>query len=295
MKPKVTVGVCVRNSESTIQEAIASITQQDFPHELMEVVLVDDGSEDDTLLILKDCALVMDMKVKVFHHKWKGLGASRNVVVDHTHGDYIVWVDGDMVLPRDHISQQVSFMEENPRVGIGKAKYGLRREENVIGALQNIPFVILDVKPGSFGSKLPGTGGAIFRVSALRKAGSFDSHMSGVGEDQDVAYRIKASGWAIERSPALFYERRPQTWSGFWRKHFWYGFGNYQLYRKNRVIFSLYKMVPIAGFAMGVLCLVDAYRLTHRKSVLLLPFHYALKQMAWCFGFATGQMSGQKQ
>ena len=116
--------------------------------------------------------------------------------------------------------------------------------------------------------------------------------MSGVGEDQDVAYRIKASGWTIERSPALFYERRVQTWRGLWRKHFWYGYGNHQLYRKNRSILSLQKMNPVAGFAMGALCIVDAYRLTRRRSVLLLPFHFTLKSMAWCLGFATGQMSG---
>ena len=66
----------------------------------MEVIFVDDGSEDETLSIINSYVPRMDVKVKVFHHGWKGLGLSRNVVVDSASGDYIIWVDGDMILPR---------------------------------------------------------------------------------------------------------------------------------------------------------------------------------------------------
>ncbi|MCD6241537.1 glycosyltransferase, partial [Candidatus Bathyarchaeota archaeon] len=52
-KPMVTVGVCVRDSAFTICETIESIIAQDYPHELMEVIFVDDGSEDETLAIIK--------------------------------------------------------------------------------------------------------------------------------------------------------------------------------------------------------------------------------------------------
>jgi len=83
MKPKVTIGICVRNGAFTLREAIESVMIQDYPHELMEVIFVDDGSTDDTLSIINDYALKMDMKVKVFHHKWKGLGYSRNVIVNN--------------------------------------------------------------------------------------------------------------------------------------------------------------------------------------------------------------------
>jgi len=122
MRPKVTVGVCVRNCEGFVEEVIESIMNQDFPHELMEVIFVDDGSEDETLSIIKGHIPKMDMKVKVFHHEWKGLGYSRNVVVDNATGDFILWVDGDMVLSRDFVSGLVRFMEQNAKVGIAKGK-----------------------------------------------------------------------------------------------------------------------------------------------------------------------------
>lgn len=292
VKPKVTVGVCVRNCENYIRKAIDSVLSQDFPHELMEVVFVDDGSLDETLSIIRSYVPRMDMNVKVFHHEWIGLGKSRNVVVDNASGDYIVWVDGDMVLPKNHVRKQVEFMEQNPLAGIGKAKYGFMQGENLVATLENIPFIVFDSRNGSLDSKLPGTGGAIFRVKAIHKVGGFDDRLVGTGEDQDVAYRIKAAGWRIERSSAHFYEKRVRTWRDLWRKHFWYGHGDYQLYCKNRSVFSLSRMIPFAGLVTGILCALDGYRLTGRRSVFMLPFHYAFKSTAWCFGFAKAQTLG---
>lgn len=290
MRPKVTIGVCVRNSQQFVREAISSILDQDFPHELMEVIFVDDGSEDETLSIINSYVPRMDIKVKVFHHEWKGLGPSRNVVVDNASGDYIIWVDGDMILPRDHVMKQVEFMNKNPKVGIAKARHGMMDQESVVAVLENVPFMVYDSKDGSVNSKLPGTGGSIYRVEAIRQVSGFDSGMRGVGEDQDAAFRIREAGWILKRSSAIFYERRVQTWDGVWRKWFWYGFGDYDLYCKNRGVFSLFRMTPLAGFVNGFLYIADAYRLIRRKSVILLPFHFAFEMAAWCTGFVSGDI-----
>ena len=290
MTPKVTIGVCVRNCETSVKESIGSILNQDFPHELMEVIFVDDGSDDGTLRVILDSVSRMDMRVKIFSGKWRGLGPARNIVVDNARGDYIVWVDGDMVLPKDHVRRQVEFMEQNPKVGIAKAKYGMLARENIVAALENIPFMVDDSRDGTVNPKLPGTGGSIYRVEAVKEVNGFDSRMKGVGEDQDAAYRVKEAGWSLCKGPAVFFERREQTWKGLWDRYFWYGYGDYHLYRKNRSIFSLHKMVPPAGFFAGLLYSLIAYRLTRRKVVFLLPFHYAFKMVAWCLGFAKGHM-----
>jgi len=252
----------------------------------MEIIFVDDGSDDGTLRVISDSVSRMDMCVKIFHGKWQGLGPARNMVVDNACGDFIAWVDGDMTLPRDHVRKQVKFMEQNPKVGIAKARYGMLRGENIVGALENIPFIVYDCKDGSLNLKLPGTGGAIYRVEAIRKVGGFDNYLKGVGEDQDAACRVKAAGWLLKRSPCIFYEKRVDTWKNLWDTYFWYGYGDHDLFQKSRNIFSLYKMVPIAGFVAGALYTLEAFRLTHRKAVFLLPFHFAFKMTAWCFGFA---------
>lgn len=293
--PFVTIGVCVRNCENTIRSTIESISKQDYPHELMEIIFVDDGSEDRTLFIINNYVSKIDMKVKVFHHKWKGLGTSRNVVVKNAKGKYIIWVDGDMILPSNHVRKQVEFMEKNPRVGIAKARYGILPKGNLIEVLENIPFVLYDLKNGSLDSKLPGTGGAIFRTEAIRQVSGFDSKLKGTGEDQDAAFRVRKKGWLIKRSSAIFYERRPKSWGEVWKKWFWYGLGDFDLYLKNRNIFSLFGMNPLAGLLRGLLHILPAYKLVHRKFVFLLPFHYVLQMAAWCFGFISGNIKRMLQ
>jgi glycosyltransferase involved in cell wall biosynthesis len=291
MKPVVTVGICVRNCEATVKEAIDSIIDQDFPHELMEVIFVDDGSEDKTLSVILDSVSMMDTEVKVFHSEWKGLGWARNMVVNNAEGEYLIWVDGDMTLPSDHIRKQVEFIDRNPTVGIAKAKHGMRPGEKIVAALENIAYMTVDSEYGGKAtSKLPGTGGAIFRVEAVKQVRGFDEHITGVGEDTDVAYRIREAGWSIYMgTQTVFYERRMKTWKGLWDKYFLYGRNIFGVYRRNRNIFSLPKMVPPAALMTGFLYAIGAYKLTRRKVVFLLPFHFVFKMTAWYLGFVRSQ------
>jgi glycosyltransferase involved in cell wall biosynthesis len=283
---KVTVGVCARNGASTLPQVMESIMKQDFPHKLMEVVFVDDGSEDDSLRIVEGYASKTDMSVRIFHHEWKGLGPSRNVVVDNARGGYIVWVDADMIIPKDHVRKQVEFLQNKPEVGIGKARCGLSPEQSVVSFLELVPFAVYDSRNGSLDSRLPGSAGAIYRVDAIRGVGGFDSTIIRGGEDIDAARRIRATGWLLCRSPTVFYEKARQTWQALWNQYSQRGHALFYLYYKNRITLSVYRMNPIAGFLSGVSYVVDAYRITGNRVVFLLPFHFAFKMTAWCVGFS---------
>ncbi|MBN1245153.1 glycosyltransferase [Candidatus Bathyarchaeota archaeon] len=288
MVPVVTIGICVKNSESTLREAIESVVGQDFPHYLMEIIFVDDGSEDATLSIINEYVSRIDVSTKVFSTEWRGLSPARNTVVDNAAGKYILWLDGDMILPSDNVRQQVEFMEQNPKVGIAKTRLLIKGPGKIVATLQLIPRIVDDAKSRELGmqkSKLPGTGGAIFRVEAIRQVGGFDNALKGCGEDQDAAYRVSVAGWLLAQSPTFCCEVRNGSWKTLWNRYFWRGQGSYYLYCKNRKIFSVYKMNPIAGFMAGVLQIPAAYRLTGRKSVFLLPAYFTFIFTAWPLGF----------
>jgi glycosyltransferase involved in cell wall biosynthesis len=289
---KVTIGVCVKNSAKTIREAIQSIIQQDYPPELLEIIFVDDGSDDNTLLIINEYAKRMNIHARVFHHKWKGLGASRDIVVDNATGRYIVWVDGDMILPRDHVRKQVEFAEQNPKIGIAKAKYGTFDGKSLVSFLENVSYITIDK---IYGEKVTvrtlGTGGAIYRIDAIRQAGGFDPNMIGVGEDMDAEFRVRQAGWLLYLgSPAVFYEQHRKSLRAIWDEGFWYGYGGNSTFRKNTHAFFLPKMTPLAGVVAGAWFSAFAYRFVHKKAVFLLPLHRAFKQAAWCTGFFKAQM-----
>lgn len=287
----------MKNGAATLREAIKSILSQDFPHELMEVIFVDDGSEDQTLSIMKSCVPKSDINVKIFHHEWKGLGPSRNLVVKEANGDYIIWVDGDMILPRDHVRMSVEFMERNPGVGIGKATPTAHPAESLVGFLEDSCFIAaFHIFGKRASSRTLGTGGAIYRVKAIRQVGGFDDTITGVGEDMDAEYRIRKAGWLTYLgTPALFYERRRRTLEGLWKENFWHGYGGYCILRRSGSVFALYEMTPLAGFFAGAWYSTIAYKLIRRKIVFLLPFQYAFKRIAWCLGFFKGQVEEYKR
>jgi len=291
-KPKATIGICVRNCETSVKEVINSINDQDFPHELMEVIFNDDGSEDGTLSIISDSVSRMDMQVKVYHSEWKGMGPARNRVVNNASGDYIIWVDGDTTLPRDYVRKLVEFMEQNPAVGVAKGKLGLYPGAGLVATLENVDYVVLGFKYGGKATSKPlGTCGSIYRVKAIKQVGGFDENIKGAGEDVDTAHRIIAADWLIYMTHAVFYDRFKETWKALWKSYFWYGYGLHYVHHKNRSVFPLYEMVPPAAFLEGLLCSFVAYRLTRRKVVFLLPLQYIFKMTAWCLGFIKSHIN----
>ena len=285
----VTVGMCVRNSEATIKEAIGSVLNQSYPHQFMELVIVDGCSQDKTLKILTDSLKKAKIRTKIFYEN-EGLGRARQIVVDNAGGKYIVWVDGDMVLSKDFVRKSVEFMEENPKVGIAKGKYGIyaiRNPENLVAALENVEFLLSTMFEGETSSKSLGTSGCIYRVEAIKQVGGFDPLIKGVGEDMDAENKVRKAGWLLCVTSALFYETRRQTWSSLWNEYFWHGKGGYHLFRKDRRMINIHKMMPPVALVTEFSRVIAAYKLTRRKIVLFLPLHYLFKRMAWFFGFLS--------
>ena len=294
MKPKVTIGVCVRDCEKFIKEAIGSISSQDFPHRLMEVVFVDDGSRDRTLSIIRDHSQEMDMCVKVFHQEWKGLGSARNRVIDNADGEFIVWVDGDMVLSRDYVRRQVEFMEQNPNTGIAKGRYELSQGPSLASTLEILSRAadkMTDFNKNK--TKSMGTGASIYRIHAVKQAGGFDNNIKGYGEDWDIECRIRDAGWLLQTTQAQWrdYERKGLSYKELWHRYVKRGNDLYHFCRKNKGLIKFYRMLPPAGLLAGLRDAMVIFRILPRKVVFLLPFHHMLKTTAWCWGFLGAKLT----
>jgi len=291
----VTVGLCLKNCEATIKETIIGILKQDFPSDQMEIIVVDDGSQDRTVSLVVESLSNLKEQLRIFFTKGKGLGTARQLVLENAKGKYIVWVDGDIILPKDHVRKQVEFMEKNPKVGKARARWGILNEGNLVSNLESLRTLErddLDHHNNAQASRFVGIGGSICRVKALKEAGAFDEYIKGAGEDIDIAVRIKQAGWLLSLSRAKFYHRFRNTWKGLWGQYFWYGYGMHYVGHKHRGLFLFWTEIPPIAFVEGVLRSFTAYKITRWKSAFLLPFLYVFKQTAWCLGAIKSHRDG---
>jgi glycosyltransferase involved in cell wall biosynthesis len=109
MSPLVSVVIPAYNSQRYIAAAIVSATNQTWPNK--EVIVVDDGSTDDTLKIARGFESV---GVKVVSQTNSGAAAARNHAIHLSQGDYIQYLDADDQLAPDKIEKQLQRLDRNP-------------------------------------------------------------------------------------------------------------------------------------------------------------------------------------
>ncbi|MDG6222387.1 MAG: glycosyltransferase [Candidatus Bathyarchaeota archaeon] len=296
LKPRVTIGICVKNFAKYVKDTLSSLNEQDFPHDLMELIIVDGYSEDNTVNVIKNDLSKTDLKFKIFYDD-NGLGKARQIVVDEAVTEYIVWVDGDMILSNDFVRKQVEFMDISPKVGIAKGKCGLIEGGNLLATLEiysRAASKMVDFnneKTERF--KSLGTSGCIYRVTAIREAGGFDENIKGYGEDLDAELRVRDVGWSLYVTDVTYqdYERYGITLNSLWSKYSQRGRDLHLFAQKNRGVLNIFKMSPPAAFLGGLFHSFTIYRLNRKKIAFLLPFQCGIKHMAWCFGFFSSQIN----
>lgn len=113
-EPLVSVIIPVKNAGKFVGAAIQSILDQTYIN--WEMIVVDDGSIDETGKILKRFAR-KDLRITVITHKEsKGIGASLNLALTKANGKFIARMDGDDISLPYRLATQVAFLQKNSKI-----------------------------------------------------------------------------------------------------------------------------------------------------------------------------------
>ena len=207
--PKVSVIIPCYNREKFVEETIQSVLTQTYPNK--EVIAVDDGSTDSSRMVLegfRDSITILEHP----GHQNRGQSASINLGIKCSTGKYISILDSDDLFAQNKIEKQVSFLENNPIIGLvyangfaidenGKKLYRMydethKEESNPELVLMDCYFLV----PNN----------AMVRRTIFEKAGEFDEALR-AGQDHDMAIRLAEVAKMAYIDEPLFYYRRHQN------------------------------------------------------------------------------------
>jgi len=237
-QPKVAVLIPAYNEEKVIERTVQGALDSDYPN--LRVIVIDDGSKDHTLEVVRRAFAPEEAagKVVILTKANGGKAEALNFGLAHIgDAELFVGIDADTIIAPDAITRMVPHFL-NPKVGAiaGNAKVGNRvnlwtrwqaleyitsqnferRALNTLGAVS--------VVPGAIGA---------WRVSAVSEAGGF--HTDTVAEDADLTMALLRNGYRVKyEDRALAFTEAPKNANALMRQRFRWSFGILQAVFKHR-------------------------------------------------------------
>ncbi len=215
--PKVSVVVATYNGAHTLRDCLNSLERIRYPS--YEVIVVDDGSTDETPEILETFS-----GLRMVRQPNRGLSAARNAGIEAATGEIVAFTDSDCVADEDWLYHLVATMRDDGLDGVGGPNLtppSKKQSHQAVGlAPGHATHVLLSMGEAEH---VPGCNMA-FRHEALLAAGAFDPVFRKAGDDVDVVWRLREEGYRIGFSPGGFvwHHRRP-TVRAYWKQQMGYG------------------------------------------------------------------------
>jgi O-antigen biosynthesis protein len=249
--PRVSVVVCSFDGAATLDECLRSLEQLDYPD--YEVILVDDGSTDNTRQIAARFPTV-----RYLYQENQGLSGARNVGALVASGDVIAYTDSDCVADRRWLLYLVQTMEDQAVDAIGGPNVPPGSDAWTATCVAASPggpsHVMLDDRRAEH---VPGCNMA-FRRDKLLELGGFDAQFRQAGDDVDICWRFLDAGMHIGFAPsALVWHHRRNTIRAYWKQQAGYGRSESMLQSKhperfNRLGYSQWLGVIYGEGAVGL-------------------------------------------
>ncbi|MGB8168855.1 MAG: glycosyltransferase [Chthoniobacteraceae bacterium] len=269
--PKVSVIVCSYNGGKTLKECLESLDQVTYPD--FEIVLVDDGSKDDSQAIVtawlerrreKSAVIMKDeaaaLTVKGQHHEARvevytgaiglpgfiwitqpnmGLSYARNAGAHAARGEIFAYTDSDCMPDSDWLYYLVGTLISGEYVGVGGPNVSPPAVNWIQAAVSAAPggpshVLLTDV----VAEHIPGCNMAFHRA-AFESVGGFDTEYRKAGDDVDFCWRLQTNGGVIAFSPsAIVWHYRRFTLTAFRKQQEGYGEAESMLRFKHLIFFG---------------------------------------------------------
>jgi glycosyltransferase involved in cell wall biosynthesis len=298
-KLKVSVVVPVFNQESTIGYLLRSLVRLDYPHENTEVIVVDNGSCDNTQRIVRQSPftlLILPEKQSSY--------AARNLGISRSRGDIVAFTDGDCVVSPPWLGDLVDGFSESKVGGVAGTILPLQpttiaeRFQAAVGEPSHRP----NHRPLPYAV----TANVAFRREVFKSIGNFDETLPS-GSDIDFSLRMQKSkkyDMKFLKNKGIVFHRNKRGLRELLRAVQMKGYGYYHLTRKHPDIFPGGSSGHVAGEVLFPQRIARELTLSVREglffllrrsdgfSLLFEPMH-VLWQLAWISGIRKAERESE--
>jgi glycosyltransferase involved in cell wall biosynthesis len=201
--PTVSVIIPTYNRKDWLRQTLESLVKQDYPPEKFEVLVVDDGSTDGTEEITSSA---FPFRLKYFWQTNQGDAAARNKGVLQSRADILLFIDDDILLAPDYLSNLLKEHEQSPcRIVVGTDHLWL--EDGYPPPQMTLAVTLTNINGGDKAEEIPFTDVCSNNMSIRREEYLAIGMMSNLGFrgssiwcDVDFAFRAYKKGYTFYRS-----------------------------------------------------------------------------------------------
>ncbi len=175
------------NRARFLPAAVASVLSQTFGD--FELIIVDDGSEDNTPDVLKP--FFADRRVRYVYQENQGQSHARNLALKQATGDFIAFLDSDDVWAPDKLEKQLAVFRANPEVDIVHGDEAIINEQGSVVSLQNMRRYSGRITRYLLADNSVSITTALVRRRCFDEMGGFDTSV-GVADDYELWLRFSA-------------------------------------------------------------------------------------------------------
>ena len=222
--PSVAIVVPCFNESKTVGATIQSLLALQYPEELLEVIVVDDGSRDETYAVAKQFE---SNRVKVFRKENGGKHSAMNFALAHTAAALIGCLDADSTVASSALLAIIPAFN-NPKVAAVTPGILTKKPENMLQHMQEAEYrlgVFVRFTLAALGSAYITPGPfSIFRTAVVRELGGWKHGHS--TEDLEMALHIQDKGYIIANAPrAIVYTGTPRSLTALFRQRVRWSYG----------------------------------------------------------------------
>ena len=237
----VSVVIPTYNRKDLLKDCLESLFNQNYPKDMYEIIVVNDGSTDGTEEVLEEYEKKSPCRFKWFTQQNRGSYAARNLGIENAEGEIICFIDDDCIADRNWIKNLVKCFSDEEVGGVG-GKNIAHAPETIVGryAKKNI---LLDYQK-RLALNSQGylfhiiTSNAAYKRNVLRKIRGFDTNFRS-GGDIDLSIRVQLEGFKLKYCPeAVVYFKHRTTIKGLLKQFYGYSKGRIRLHKKYRKNYS---------------------------------------------------------